>query len=310
MKLNQIQELSCSELHALLEKDSPPLLLDILPPEHYSNVRLPSALNACIFNADFMNLIRELINDLDTQIVIYGAEQETFDWRIALEKLQRAGYTDVSILKDGITGWLKAGYPVDGLEKKIQKEDNIFSITKGQRWEIDTEKSIIEWRGRKNTGFHIGTINVSGSLFENYGELHGNIVADMKTIQCDDLKEDPLKEVLESHLSSDDFFFTSLFPTAEFQITKSKYNDIQGTTYPQILANGILSIREVSKSIEVPLLINELDATTISIETHFDIDRTQWGIFYGSSRFFKHLLYHKVFDIISIQVQLYGVLQQ
>ena len=26
-----------------------------------------------------------------------------------------------------------------------------------------------------------------------------------------------------------------------------------------------------------------------AIEAHFDIDRTQWGIIYGSSRFFKHL---------------------
>ena len=301
------REISCSELHTLLINESPPIVLDILPAEHYSKVRLPSAVNACVFDAKFLGLIRDLFRAFDDPIVIYGAGQESYDWSVAWKKLHHAGYTNLTVLKAGIEGWLVAGYPVDGTEQRIQKEDSTFSIKDGRCWEIDTERSILEWQGRKNTGSHHGTIKVSGNLYESHGELRGNIVVDMKTIQDLDLKGDPLKEVLESHLSSDDFFFTRLFPTAKFEIIETKNKKVQSITYPQIEAKGVLSIRGVSHSVEVPLLINELDETTISVETHFDIDRTRWGIIYGSSRFFKHLMYHKVFDIISAQCQLYGV---
>ncbi|MFA9393495.1 MAG: YceI family protein [Halodesulfovibrio sp.] len=301
------RELSCSELNTLLINESPPIVLDILPPEHYSKVRLPSAVNACIFDAKFLDLTRDLFTTLDDPIVIYGAGQDSYDWSVAWKKLHHAGYTNLAVLKAGVEGWLVAGYPVDGSEKKIQKEERPLSITEGRCWEIDTEKSILEWRGRKNTGSHRGTIKVSGHLYESNGELRGNIVADMKSIQDLDLEGDPLKTVLESHLNSDDFFFTQLFPTAKFEIVETKNTKVQTLTCPQVVAKGILSIRGVSHSVEVPLLINELDETTISIEMHFDIDRTRWGIIYGSSRFFRHLMYHKVFDIISAQCQLYGV---
>lgn len=39
-------------------------------------------------------------------------------------------------------------------------------------------------------------------------------------------------------------------------------------------------------------------------EAHFDIDRTKWGIIYGSARFFEYLGMHLVFDLISIQVRI------
>jgi len=40
------------------------------------------------------------------------------------------------------------------------------------------------------------------------------------------------------------------------------------------------------------------------IITHFDMDRTRWGVIYGSSRFFEHLGMHLVFDLISFQIRL------
>lgn len=308
MTFDPVKEVSCPELHALLEKEHPPIILDILPPEYYEKIRLPSALNACAFNADFIDLVRELSADLDKPIVIYGVGQGSHDWRVGLNKLNHAGYTNVSVLTAGIEGWVEAGYPVDGSEKKIQQDDPVFSIQEGRRWTIDTEKSTLEWQGRKSTGSHHGTIKVSGHLFEKNGELRGTIFADMKTIQDVDLEGDPLKPVLESHLNSEDFFFTQLFPIAKFEITKTELNDVQSITYPQVLVTGTLSVRGVSHTIEVPLVVTDLDETTISIETHFDIDRTKWGIIYGSTRFFRHLSYHKVFDMISAQCLLYGKL--
>jgi hypothetical protein len=42
----------------------------------------------------------------------------------------------------------------------------------------------------------------------------------------------------------------------------------------------------------------------MTIEAHFDIDRTRWKVIYGSARFFEHLGMHLVFDPISIQIYL------
>ena len=308
MTLHQAQEVDCPELYALLKSEHPPTILDILPPEYYEKIRIPSALNACAFNADFIDLVQEISADQNDLIVVYGVGEDSLDWRVAVDKLHHAGYSNVSVLKAGIEGWVEAGYSVDGTEKKIQEDDRVFSIQGERRWKIDSEQSVLEWQGRKSTGHHHGTIKVSGHIFEENGELRGTIFADMKTIQDVDLEGDPLKPVLEHHLNSEDFFFTKLFPTAKFEITKTELNEVQSITYPQILATGTLTVRGVSHTIEVPLVITDLDETTISIETHFDIDRTKWGIIYGSSRFFRHLSYHKVFDIFSAQCLLYGEL--
>ena len=45
-------------------------------------------------------------------------------------------------------------------------------------------------------------------------------------------------------------------------------------------------------------------AIHFTAEAHFDIDRTRWKVIYGSSRFFKHLGMHLVFDLISIQCRI------
>jgi hypothetical protein len=45
-------------------------------------------------------------------------------------------------------------------------------------------------------------------------------------------------------------------------------------------------------------------AAGINLEAHFDLDRTEWGIIYGSARFFEHLGMHQVFEAISISLRL------
>ena len=42
----------------------------------------------------------------------------------------------------------------------------------------------------------------------------------------------------------------------------------------------------------------------LAAEAHFDIDRTRWGVIYGSARFFEYLGMHLVFDLISFQVRI------
>ena len=67
---------------------------------------------------------------------------------------------------------------------------------------------------------------------------------------------------------------------------------------------GNLTLRGISRTLRFPATVNRLPDGGFAAEAHFDIDRTRWGIIYGSARFFKHLDMHKVYDVISFEVRL------
>jgi len=51
-------------------------------------------------------------------------------------------------------------------------------------------------------------------------------------------------------------------------------------------------------------VIENLADGALAAEAHFDLDRTRWGVIYGSGRFFEHLGMHLVYDPISVQVRI------
>jgi hypothetical protein len=118
------------------------------------------------------------------------------------------------------------------------------------------------------------------------------------------LEGDELHPVLEQHLKSGDFFFVKLFPKAVFTITEGNPKDPAWLTSPNYSVKGELNLRGVSVPLEFDATVNKADKNRLAIESHFDIDRTHWNVIYGSARFFEHLGMHKVFDLISIQVNL------
>jgi polyisoprenoid-binding protein YceI len=73
---------------------------------------------------------------------------------------------------------------------------------------------------------------------------------------------------------------------------------------PNVEVEGLLELRGVRKDIRFPATVNRLPEGGVSVEAHFDIDRTRWEVIYGSSRFFEHLGMHLVFDPISIQLRM------
>ena len=73
---------------------------------------------------------------------------------------------------------------------------------------------------------------------------------------------------------------------SEFGITSAKPIKEAVSSEPKIEVQGFLELRSVKK------------------EIHFDIDRTRWGIIYGSTRFIEHLGMHLIFDFITIQLRL------
>jgi polyisoprenoid-binding protein YceI len=72
---------------------------------------------------------------------------------------------------------------------------------------------------------------------------------------------------------------------------------------PDFHLQGQMTIKGIKREIDFPAVVGFKDGEIIA-QAHFDIDRTQWNVIYGSGRFFEHLGMHLVNDIISLQLKI------
>lgn len=157
----------------------------------------------------------------------------------------------------------------------------------------EIKEGTIEWTGKKVTGAHQGTINLaSGHLEMNGNDLVGGMfVADMNSITVTDLEPGKGKEDLEGHLKSDDFFGVANHPTATVEITSSQKSE---TGYA-VKAN--ITIKGITEAIEFDLNMEESAAST-----SLKIDRTKFGVRYGSGSFFENLGDKTISDTFELKI--------
>lgn len=150
---------------------------------------------------------------------------------------------------------------------------------------VDALGSKVRWVAKKVTATHNGTLNVkAGSLAITSGVLtEAKLVLDMSSIVVEDQSGES-KTDLETHLKSDDFFQVTKHPEATFTMTTarplSKHSfEVKGTLNIRGVSNEVTSVIQVTP--------NGVDRTNIS--GALVIDRTKFGIKYGSGQFFKDL---------------------
>ena len=164
-----------------------------------------------------------------------------------------------------------------------------------QTKKIDVAKSGIVWTGKKVTGSHTGTINLqSGSLvFKKNLIKGGTFVVDMTTISTTDLTGKG-KESLDGHLKADDFFGVENFKTATLTFTNISTKNKNNYT---ITAD--LTIKGITKSVTFDLVVSGNTATAT-----VKVDRTKYGIKYGSGSFFSDLGDKTISDEFELEVKL------
>lgn len=299
------ESISVLALKELVDGSEPFVLVDVLPPEHFMLVHIPGAANACVYEIIFAEHMDRITTNHAASIVVYGGGEGSLDAVCAAEKLRRMGFNDISIFHGGIPEWHEAGYALAGDLGTPQPAENVFSCAFDRAWNINPVESTLMWWGRNANTTHHGTVGISsGVLHVNNGAFGGTVTLNMASIQNIDLQGTELHPVLEHHLKSDDFFFTQLFPSAILKMEKAVPMQPQSPTMPTFMISGDLGLRGLHGAVQFPATVTVLDDEHITLEAHFDIDRTDWGVLYGSTRFFKHLSYHLVFDHISIQVRL------
>jgi len=292
-------------LREKIDKPDDFILIDVLTNDHFNKRHLPGAKNACVFEVVFLDNVAEIVSSKDQEIVLYGSSPKSLDALTAAEKLTRAGYQNVNVLEGGMTAWNASGFGFEGEDPDMMFEDETSYSLEDKTYVLDIDQSVIEWTGRNPNTRHHGTIQLSeGDIVMRDGQISGKIEIDMKSIKNINLEGDPLQPVLVSHLMSDDFFFVDLFPKATFTLTSAKPIENATSSEPNFQVQGIFELRGVKKETAFLATANMSPEGELKIEAHFDIDRTEWHVIYGSTRFFEHLGMHLVYDLISIQLYL------
>jgi polyisoprenoid-binding protein YceI len=170
-----------------------------------------------------------------------------------------------------------------------------FSASANETLQLDTNSSTVGWKGTKKLGSaHNGGVKVkSGSVtFDKTGLLSGgDFVIDMKSISNEDLKDSPdYQKKLVGHLSSADFFAVEKFPTASFKITQVKPNK---KSKSEMTITGNFTMIGKTQPVSFPAKVSYANGKANG-EAVIKIDRTKFGLKYGSGNFFKELTADKI----------------
>lgn len=166
-------------------------------------------------------------------------------------------------------------------------------------------ESVIEWKGFKPTGTHMGTVSVeAGTLSLSNGVIDsGSFIIDMNSIAVTDLESGNGKENLEAHLKGTvegkegDFFNVNEHPSAAFEITGFEAGD-----QPKLTGN--LTLKGVKKNVSFPVTVTENGDEILLTSEPFTIDRTQWGVNYGSKSIFDNLGDKFINDDIELKINI------
>lgn len=152
---------------------------------------------------------------------------------------------------------------------------------------VNTQKSNVEWTGKKIVGQHNGTIKLKEGTITTKNNLlaGGTFVIDMTTIACTDITDENYNKELVQHLNNEDFFNVKEFPTAILKITKVLKIKNKSNSYN---LSADLTVKGITKSITFPATFKKT-GNVFEGNASITIDRTLWDIKYGSANFFEGL---------------------
>ena len=172
---------------------------------------------------------------------------------------------------------------------------------KATELKVDASKSLLNWKGKKVTGEHVGTVKVSKGVLTVEGNklVGGSFDIDMKSIVNTDLTDESYNAKLIGHLKSDDFFSVEKNPVSTFKITKVAPIAGAKAGEPNYTITGDLTIKGTTNPLTFPATV-KLDGNKADVTAKLTIDRTKYNIKYGSKNFFEGLgdkAIHDDFDI-------------
>jgi polyisoprenoid-binding protein YceI/rhodanese-related sulfurtransferase len=291
--------ISVADLRDLTNNDPSLVTIDVLPAEAFHETHLPASENFCVYETGFVSKVVAAHPDLRQPMVVYGAGRETMEAEVAAQKLNEAGFQSLRVLEGGLSAWRAAGFAVERSPVRPAPPGTGF-------FPYNTDRSVIFWTGRNLFNHHSGTLRVSGGGIElrEGAPVHGSVQLDMNSLANTDLTDSALNAMLIAHLRDDDFFAVARFPHAEFVLHAADPIPEARPGIPNFQLTGELTIRGVTRSLSFPSVIARKSDGTYTAQALISIDRTEWNVRYGSSRFFAQLGEHVVNDHIDLHLKL------
>ena len=153
-------------------------------------------------------------------------------------------------------------------------------------FKIEKAASTIEWVGKKVTGSHNGTIDVSdGVLTLADGKLiGGEFTIATNSIKILDVTDPATNAQFAGHLASDDFFSIDKYPEATLTI-----NSVTPGTGNAYHVEAVLTIKAITHSIEFEATIDSVQGDSLRASATLVVDRTKYEMKFRSGNFFKDL---------------------
>ncbi|TAE29055.1 MAG: YceI family protein [Cytophagales bacterium] len=167
-------------------------------------------------------------------------------------------------------------------------------------YKVDTQKSVLNWEGKKVTGAHNGTVQVQdGSLTVDGTKLTGGTFQfDMNSIKALDLTDAGYNAKFIGHMKSEDFFNTTKYPTSKFVITKVTPKG--GNSYD---VTGNMTIKNITNPVTFPATVT-MSGNTITAQGKATVDRTKYDIRYGSKSFFENIGDKAIYDDFTVEMKM------
>lgn len=173
-----------------------------------------------------------------------------------------------------------------------------LNVSAHNEYKLDANSGTVKWLGEKVGGEHSGEISIqSGSLTLHAGKLAGvEVTMDMNSITCTDIEDEEYNAKLVGHLKNDDFFSTDAHPTAHFKSTAVKLVDEATGKYE---VTGDMTIKGKTNSETVTVYV-KTENGEVKASAEFNIDRTKYGVEYGSKSIFDNLGDKFIYDEFKI----------
>ncbi len=168
--------------------------------------------------------------------------------------------------------------------------------------------SELMWSAKKTliaTWVDSGTVMLKeGSVMVDGGKVtSGKIVVDMASLAAKVTGKGDGQDSLTKHLKSADFFDVEKFPTSEFML-----KTVESVGEGKYKADGDLTIKGMTKPLSTQLMAEEMADGSVVLSGKLMIDRTQYDVKFGSTKFFESLGDKAIDDIFEVDLKLVGAM--
>ena len=176
-------------------------------------------------------------------------------------------------------------------------------------YEADTEESSIGWEAGKPAiaGYvHHGSFGLqSGEVTLAEGELTGEFVIDVDSLRVTSLGGGKAgqESTLEGHLKGERFFDVVAHPTATFTITDVSPRVLPGPDQADYTASGVLTLKGQTNDVSFPMKVVVNDEDEVWVTAELEIDRTRWGIDFGSASIAERITENIIGDTVKLDLK-------